>query len=295
MNILVIGGTRLMGMPCIRALLEKGHQVTIANRGLTKDPFPHLPHIILERTDADSIKKALDGKYFDVVFDHLAYCSNDVRALLSTLSCGRYVMISTTSLYDKHMETVEEDFDPLQYPLKWCSRGDYPYGEIKRSAECALFQAYPEFNAAAIRFPFVISRDDYTKRLYFYVRHIVQGKAIYVDNFDAPMGFIHAEEAGRFLASFAENDFRGVVNGANFGTISIKEVADYVAEKTGKQAILAESADAVEAEDIAPYNGEPAYSIVTKRAESLGFSFRRLDSYIYDLLGEYIAMAEAER
>lgn len=44
-------------------------------------------------------------RYFDAVVDNLAYCSCDVRALLETLNCGRYVMTSTTAVYDKHPGT----------------------------------------------------------------------------------------------------------------------------------------------------------------------------------------------
>ena len=39
MNILVIGGTRFFGIPMVDKLLEAGHDVTIATRGLSPDSF----------------------------------------------------------------------------------------------------------------------------------------------------------------------------------------------------------------------------------------------------------------
>lgn len=39
MKILVIGGTKFFGIHMIEALLDQGHEVSIATRGLTKDNF----------------------------------------------------------------------------------------------------------------------------------------------------------------------------------------------------------------------------------------------------------------
>lgn len=39
MDVLVLGGTRLMGKHLVNALLEKGHRITVATRGITEDVF----------------------------------------------------------------------------------------------------------------------------------------------------------------------------------------------------------------------------------------------------------------
>lgn len=83
MEILVLGGTRFFGVPMIFDLLEKGHQITIATRGLTKDTFGNkVKRIILDHTDESSVRQALKDKCYDVVIDKLAYCSNDVKYIL---------------------------------------------------------------------------------------------------------------------------------------------------------------------------------------------------------------------
>ena len=283
MNILVIGGTRLMGRHLVSALLREGQDVTIATRGVSKDPFGDKVHrIVFERTDEESIRKNLSGHYFDVVFDSLAYCSEDVRMLLGNISCGRYIMISTTAVYDKHMDTKEPEFDPLSGEVKWCGRGDFPYDEIKRQAERALVQNYSNLSGVAVRFPFVLGEDDYTNRLRFYVEHIISGQPMHIDNYEKQMAFVRSDEAGKFLAFFAENEFTGQINGASEGTISIKEIAEYVERKTGKKPLLSRSGDQ------APYNGETEYSINTQRARDLGFQFTPLRDLIFDLLDGYI-------
>lgn len=115
----------------------------------------------------------------------------------------------------------------------------------------------------AVRYPFVIGGDDYTGRMRFYVEHAIRGIPMFIDNIDAPMGFIRYDEAGSFLAFLVNYAFRGAVNGSSKGTISVREILDYVERKTGCKAVLAASGEE------APYNDEPAYSINTDQAEKL--------------------------
>ena len=285
MNILVIGGTRFFGIPMVEELLNAGHHVTIATRGLSADSFgSRVKRLILDRTDAQSVRNALSGRHFDVIIDKLAYCSNDIKSVMDAADFDQYIQMSTTAVYDpKFTNTVESDFDALSKELIWCGRPDFPYAEIKRQAECALWQQYPDRNWIAVRYPFVIGRDDYTKRLLFYVEHVMKSIPMFIDNPDCQMGFIRSDEAGKFLAFLAGKDFRGAVNGASEGTISVREILDFVEQKTGKKAIIEASGDP------APYNGEPEYSINTDKAAALGFRFSRLRDWIYDLLDYYIA------
>lgn len=79
MDILVIGGTRYFGIYLIKELLTQGHNVTIATRGIVKDNFGDLvSRITFDVADANSAKRSLSGKFFDVVYDKIAYCSMGV-------------------------------------------------------------------------------------------------------------------------------------------------------------------------------------------------------------------------
>ena len=283
MNALVIGGTRFMGKHLISALLRQGHAVTMATRGRAQDDFgDSVSRLVIDRFNRQNLKETFSSLSFDVVFDLLAYCSNDVRNLLDFLQCGKYVMVSSTAVYHKHWNTTEGEFNPISKELIWCDRAQFPYDEIKRQAECALFQKYSDVNFTAVRFPFVIGCDDYTKRLFFYVDHIVQQIPIRIDHYDKQMAFVRSDEAGNFLAFFADHDFPGAINGASDSTISIHDISDYIQSKTGRQAIL--SPDGAPA----PYNGEVEYSINTDQATALGFSFSPLKTWIYDLIDFYL-------
>lgn len=288
MRILVIGGTRFFGIPMVQELLRKEHQVTIATRGKSQDIFKDsVERIILERTDPESMRNALADKTYDVVIDKIAYCSNDIKYALDVLDCHKYIYMSTTAVYQpKHIDTKEAEFDGSAEKLIWCNRQDFPYDKVKRQAEYALCQVYGGKNWVAVRYPFVIGKDDYTNRLRFYVEHAIKSVPMYIDNMDCQMGFIRSDEAGKFLAFLADkekdNENIRAVNGSSTGTISLKEILDYVEKKTGKKAIIDVN------EEAAPYNGEVEYSINTEKAEKLGFQFSNLHDWIYELIDYYI-------
>ena len=72
MKILVIGGTRFFEIYMVKELLEKGHDVTIATRGIPSDEYgDKVNKIILERKNEESVKEALSGTHYDVVIDKL--------------------------------------------------------------------------------------------------------------------------------------------------------------------------------------------------------------------------------
>jgi nucleoside-diphosphate-sugar epimerase len=287
MKVLVLGGTKYFGIHMVQALIQNGHDVTIATRGQAQDTYgSSVKRIIVERTSEESMANAFYRKSYDVVCDNLACSSNDVKYALDAINCKRYIMTSSASVYNLHPNTSEKDFNPLKKQLVWCDRTDYSFDEVKRLAECALFQAYPSQESVTVRFPFVIGKDDYTKRMYFYVEHIMKEIPMFINDIDAQMGFVSSNEAGRFLAFLAEQEYTGVINGSSEGTLSLKKIIEYVEAKTRKQAILSKDGDA------APYNNGMDYSLNTGLASDLGFHFSQLNEWIYNLLDTYIKLAQ---
>jgi hypothetical protein len=225
--------------------------------------------------------------HFDVAIDKIAYCSNDIRYIMDYVDCDKYIYMSSTSVYNpKHMNTVESDFDGYSKDFVWCDRKESPYEQIKRQAEYALWQKYPGKNWIAVRYPFAIGKDDYTKRLLFYVEHVIKSEPMYIDNIDYQMSYIRSDEAGEFIAYLVDKDVKGAINGSASETISLREVINYIEEKTGKCVALSEQGEA------APYNGEPEYSINTDKAEKTGYRFSNLKDWIYKLLDYYIEQVD---
>ncbi|MBP5447619.1 MAG: NAD-dependent epimerase/dehydratase family protein [Treponema sp.] len=284
MKILVLGGTRFFGIRMVQDLLKMGHEVAIGTRGLSKDPFgEQVKRIALDRSNGESLRQALQGKRFDLVIDKIAYCSNDIKRLLDFIDCQKYIYMSTTAVYaPKKNNLVEEDFDPLAMDLVWCERKDFPYGQVKMQAEAAITQKYPGQKYIAVRYPVVLGKDDYTKRLLFYAEHVARSVPMYIDNLDAQMSFIRSDEAGAFMAFLADKNFCGAVNGASKGTVSLREIIEFLEKKTGKKAFLSTDGEA------APYNGESEFSVNTDKAKALGFEFSDVNDWIYDLLEYFL-------
>ncbi len=281
-----MGGTRFFGIHMVNELLAKGHDVTIATRGKVSDEYgSKVKRVVIERTSEKSMKTTLSGRHYDVVIDKIAYCSNDIKYVMESVDYNKYIHMSSAAVYEpKHINTMESEFDGVSKELVWCDRKAFPYEEIKRQAECALWQEYSNRNWIAVRYPFVIGKDDYTKRLLYYVEHTIKSIPMNIDNLDYQMGYIRSDEAGKFMAFLVDKDVRGAINGSSEGTISIREILEYVEKKTGTKAIIDKIGDN------APYNGVPEYSINTEKAIGLGFRFSALQDWIYELLDYYIGL-----
>jgi hypothetical protein len=105
---------------------------------------------------------------------------------------------------------------------------------------------------------------------------------MYIDNLDARLSFVRQDEAGIFLSFLWDKNFRGPIHGASFGTISLREILDYISKKSGKTPVL--TSDGAPA----PYNGDITYSFDLGLAESLGFRFSELRDWIFTVVSEYI-------
>lgn len=201
-KVLVLGGTRFFGKHLVEYLLQAGHDVTIATRGVTEDSFGNaVKRIIVDREDGKLLEERLEGKSYDIVYDNLCYSSNAAKMVCEVLKgkTKKYIMTSSMAVYEPALSLLEEDFNPYEYAITYGDRNDFNYSEGKRLAEAVLFQ-YATFPVVAVRFPVVIGENDYTKRLQFYVECVVNQNPIVVDHVDGNLSFIHEKEAGEFLA-----------------------------------------------------------------------------------------------
>jgi nucleoside-diphosphate-sugar epimerase len=289
MNILILGGTRYIGKHIISSLLSKNYNVTIATRGKTPDPFGDLINriVINERNDIIDIQEKLKGRFFDIIIDNLAFDSNNVKILLENIECKKYLFTSSAAVYDKHINTVETDFSPFDYPIKWVWRDEgISFREGKRLAEATVFQYYNKFNPIAVRLPFVIGKDDYTKRMYYYIYNIINKKPLNINNMDNRISFVNSQEAGKFISFLIGTNYVGPINGCNNGTVKLRQLIEYVEDKTQVKAIYDSNSEP------APYNDQPDHYISNTLALDLGFAFTDLSNWIYKLIDYYIAQVE---
>lgn len=194
----------------------------------------------------------------------------------------KYVMTSSMAVYDPALNLSEEDFNPYEYAIAYGGRNDFNYGEGKRVAEAVVFQQ-ATFPVVAVRFPVVIGENDYTKRLQFYVEHIVRKEPVAVNHLDGELSFIHEEAAGEFLAWCGMKDIEGPINACSNGVVSSREILHFIEENTGIKSLVQEVGD-----HVAPYNEVTNCTLHNGKANELGFQFRELKVEIEKVLRYYI-------
>ena len=101
---LVLGGTAFIGRHLVGHLLACGHEVTVLNRGHSAAP-EGVEQLVADRKDDASMRRALAGRAWDMVFDVSASVmvasAESIAALVALLDghCGVYVFISSIGAY----------------------------------------------------------------------------------------------------------------------------------------------------------------------------------------------------
>lgn len=102
MRVLVIGGTRFVGVYLTQLLIKAGHEVVLFNRG--NHPAPAgVGQIIGDRTDSAQIKEKLGKEHFDAVFDNNGRELSDTQPLVEIFRprVEHFVYMSSAGVYLK--------------------------------------------------------------------------------------------------------------------------------------------------------------------------------------------------
>lgn len=103
MRILIMGGTRFIGVYLTKILVEQGHEVVLFNRGKKPAPIEGIQQIHGDRTDASQIKEKLSSENFDAIFDNNGRELSDTQPLAEIFK-GRvkhFVYMSSAGVYLK--------------------------------------------------------------------------------------------------------------------------------------------------------------------------------------------------
>lgn len=293
-NVLVLGGTRFMGIRLVEKLIEKNNFVTIANRGTRTDKYgKKVERIIYDRLDEKTVKNVFEGKKYDVVFDTSAYSSIAVKNVLDYIECSRYVQVSSVAVYDHHqLNLKEEQFDSKKENYVLLQEKEYWLG--KRGAECIALQEYPAISVAIVRIPFVVETEnldnrDLNMRLFFYVEHIMKGVAFSVTDLEYCCSFVRTKEEADFLIYLAESGYEGVINFSSEGCVKVCEIIGYIEKKTGKKAIIKSNGEKSPffAEHFGTH-GYSGFSFNLDVAKENGYYPSDLKSWLFKLLDKYI-------
>ncbi len=142
MQVLVMGGTQFNGLALVHELVRSGHAVTVLNRGKTEAALPRsVTRLTADRTDAASMRAALEGLEFDCIFDVSAYRTDDVKLMVELFRgrVGHYIFISSTVIYAaSDLMPITEDFPVDASPQQ------NDYGRNKIDCERLLLREWRE-------------------------------------------------------------------------------------------------------------------------------------------------------
>ncbi|MBS8264512.1 NAD-dependent epimerase/dehydratase family protein [Mesobacillus boroniphilus] len=290
-KVLVLGGTQYFGKKLVQKLIENGNEVTIATRGTKSDPFgENVKRLVIDREKKETMVAAFEGKEWDLVYDQSCFSPMEAKDTADALKgkVRRYIFTSTQAVYEFGTQHVEGNFNAYTYPVTYKSRKDYPgyegYKEAKRASE-AVFHQLGYFEVVSVRFPIVVSEDDYTERLKFHVDKVLSGQPIGIPNPDLRYSFIHADEAASFLLEIGYSDLEGPINPGSAEDISLRELVEKIARVANKEVILENSTDTG---IVSPYALPGSWSIDTSLAAGLGYVFTDLNQLLGQLIKYYI-------
>jgi 2'-hydroxyisoflavone reductase len=218
LNILVLGGTGFIGPHIVQYMLDRGHTVTLFNRGRSNtDLFPGIENLIGDRNDD---LEALRGRTWDVCFDNNASRIPWVELSTEVLrdSVDRYFYVSSRSAYaDTSAVPMTASHPTHTYETAGASRDDdrmrLPYGLQKALCERRVMEVFGDRHCI-VRPGLIIGPGDETDRFTYWPVRIHRGGEVLApsDGTDT-IQIIDVRDLSEWMVRLAENGTTGIYNG----------------------------------------------------------------------------------
>jgi 2'-hydroxyisoflavone reductase len=268
LNILILGGTRFIGLHMTALALERGHKLTFFNRGKTHtDRFPEIERI---QGDRNGQIDGLKDRKWDVVIDNSGYVPRQVRASAELLAPNvrQYVFTSSISVYPNFKEPRDEKSAVGKLQDETVEKVDgETYGPLKALCEQAAEKALPG-RTTVIRPGLIVGPDDNTDRFTYWPARAARG-----GEFIAPgapgdaFQIIDVRDLAAFTLKAVEENFIGTYNlvsnvdGFRFGALTDACIA--AASTRAKPANPPRAtwipADFLEAQKVEPWSEMPVW------------------------------------
>lgn len=316
LRLLILGGTRFIGLHMTELALRRGHTVTFFNRGRTNtDRFSNVERL---RGDRNGDLGALANRQWDAVIDNSGYTPRQVRdsARLLEPNVGRYLFISSVSVYADFARANDENSPLAKMADESVEKVDgATYGPLKALSEQAARDVFGAQRATIIRPGLIVGPDDNTDRFTYWPARAARGGKFIAPG--APSDGIQIIDV-RDLAAFTLRTIENQVGGT-FNVISSPgqfTIGDVVAESVAAARDIARptappepiwvNAERLAAEKIAPWSDMPAWAPASEgmegfattsvaRAVTAGLTIRPMRETVRDTLRWHLARPQAER
>jgi 2'-hydroxyisoflavone reductase len=212
-KLLVLGGTQFLGRGVVEAALERGHDLTLFNRGRTNpELFPEVERL---RGDRDGDLDALSGRSWDAVIDPSGFVPRMVRASVELLAPAvrHYTFVSSLSVYQPALQPGFDESAPvlgLDDPATEEVMANY--GGLKAACEEVVESIFRDCSAN-VRAGLIVGPHDPTDRFtYWPVRIARGGDVLAPGNPDRPVQFVDARDLGPWLVHLGEQGTSATFN-----------------------------------------------------------------------------------
>lgn len=246
MRVLVIGGTVFLGRHIVEALLARGHDVTLFNRGRTgPELFPQVERVRGDRSlplsDPGSLA-ALGERHFDAVVDPSGYLPREIDLAAATLAdrTARYCLISSVSVYPGELDRYDESA-----PVRTMPQGasldvvtDETYGPLKALSETAALAGFGAAKTHVVRPGLIVGPYDPTDRFTYWPVRVARGGEVLMPGKPSdPVQFIDVRDLAQFVVRSLELGRSGTDNATSpRGRFTLADVISSALEITRSDA-----------------------------------------------------------
>ena len=131
LDVLFIGGTGQISLPCVELAVKAGHKVSVFNRGIRDEKLPGKVKVIAGDMKDETAYRGLGRTRWDVVCQFMVFTPEQMQLDIETFTgnVGQYIFISSASVYEKparHYVITEKT--PAVNPY-------WPYSQAKIACE----------------------------------------------------------------------------------------------------------------------------------------------------------------
>ena len=274
LRILILGGTRFLGVAQVQYALARGHTVTLFNRGRTNT---HLfPEVEKLRGDRNDDLTALQGREWDVVIDNSASVPRWVEQSAGMLrnSANQYIYVSSlsviadNSIIDSDETTAVKQLDDPTVEQVTGGR----YGGMKALCEQRAREAFGD-RAMVVRPGLIVGPMDNTDRFtYWPIRIDRGGEVMAPGNPTHHVQIIDVRDLASWMVRMGEDNTSGVYNAT--GPASPMSMAEMLygirAATNANVSFTWVNADFLEQHDVRPWSHMPTW--IPPREGMEGFS-----------------------
>lgn len=308
LRILVLGGTRFLGLHAVKIAMARGHDVTLFNRGRSN---PHLfPDLVQLRGDRNDDLASLETGEWDAVIDTSGYVPRVVKRSCDLLRdrVQHYLFVSTISVYADFDEIGLHEgsaVGKLEDETIEQITGE-TYGPLKALCEQAAERSMPG-RVWNLRPGLIVGPNDRSDRFtYWPVRLQRGGEVLAPQGPDEQVQVIDVRDLAEFMILGLERRLTGVMNADSPpGQLGMGELLETCRRVAGTEASFSwVPTEFLTEHEVHAWSDMPCWiptseeagvgTIQVRRALEAGLAFRPLSETVRDTL-DWWATEPAER